>query len=90
MVQFDSIVWLLLGGVAGSSVLGVLHVLARRYERERSMHDLRARVIMLRRNYANRLAEIAARESQVELVPESETYVPPIPISAPSAQSKAA
>ena len=90
MTDFDPIVWVLLATVAGSSTLGVLYVLASRYDRERSMHDLRAQVIQLRRDYADRLAEIAARESQVELVPEDEIRIPHLTGAAVPADKKAA
>lgn len=63
MQAFDPILWLLLAAVAGGSTLASVYVLARRYERERTVHDLKVRVNHLRTVYATRLAEIAARET---------------------------
>lgn len=49
-------------GVAAAAVVAVLHTLAERIKHEREVHELRLRVHEVRTAYAQRLADLAARE----------------------------
>jgi hypothetical protein len=62
MIVFDAP--FILGMVAAGAfgVLAMLWVLAKRFGHERRLHDLRIEVHQVRKAYAQRLAELAARE----------------------------
>lgn len=70
MTPFEPIVWLLIAGCAVSAIVGSLYAHAKVAERERTIIDLRLRVSSLRVEYAQRLAEIAARERDVMIAHE--------------------
>jgi len=48
--------------VAAAAVIAILHTLAERIKHERDVHELRLRVHDVRTAYAQRLADLAARE----------------------------
>lgn len=76
VTSFSTETWVLLVLVGGAGLTAILHTLARTFNEERKVHDLKVRVFELRKSYAKRLAEISGREaefvddSQVTLVDE--------------------
>lgn len=61
---------LLIAGCAVSAVLASLYAQAKAAERARTIIDLRSRVTTLRVEYAEKLAEIAARERGIPVAEE--------------------
>lgn len=55
--------WIMLALVAGTGLTAVLHTLAKAFNEECRVHDLKRQVYDLRRAYAKRLAEINGREA---------------------------
>ena len=60
MSSFAAETWVLIGLVAAACMLGCLHVLAAYYREHTRLHDLRVRIVQLRRDYADRIARMNA------------------------------
>ncbi len=87
MVTFSTEVWGLLLLVAMGGGLAVLWTVARAYEDERKVDDLKTRVAELRATYARRIAEMHAREVG-ETVDDGEVIeVDEVPDEAPAQQA---
>lgn len=78
--MFAAETWVLMGIVAVACVLGCLHALASYYREHTRLHDLRIRIIDLRREYAERLAKLRSvvdvGEEEEESVGEAEVIEP--------------
>lgn len=58
MSDFTAETWVLLGMVAAVGAIGILYTLAQTFAHERRVHELKIRVVELRRSYSKRLAEM--------------------------------
>jgi len=67
MIDFSLETWALMAAVAATGTLAMLHTLAHAYQQERRVHDLKLRVIDLRKSYTKRLAELQGRGEVVEV-----------------------
>lgn len=82
---FDFETWLLLAGVTGICLLSILYTLARYFGAEREVHDLKVRVIDLRKTYHRRLAmqegiieaEVVGDGPSAPGEPTAQTAIPP-------------
>ncbi|MBY0311996.1 MAG: hypothetical protein K2W85_08000 [Phycisphaerales bacterium] len=63
MAYFSPEVWVALAGTCGVGIVAILHVLSKRLRRETALHDLRIRTAELRNIYAQRMADMHAREN---------------------------
>lgn len=62
---------MLLGAIAAAGLCGMLFVLARTFAEEQRVHDLKVRVVMLRKAYQQRLAEMSGQRI-LEVAPVEE------------------
>ena len=62
MAYFPGEAWVAFSVIGAAGIIGMLHVLASRFQHERDLHDLRVRATELRTGYAQRVAALRARE----------------------------
>lgn len=55
LIQYEPIGWLLLAAIAAAAVLGVLNTIAAAIRQETDVHDLKIRVAVLQKRYADQL-----------------------------------
>lgn len=83
VVTFSTEIWALLALIAIGGGMAVLWTVARAYDDERKVHDLKTRVAELRANYAKRIAEMHAREAGEDLGEVDVIEVDEVPDAAP-------
>ena len=71
MVEFSSVVWLLLAVIAGAAGMGVLFAIATRLREETRLHDLRVETERVRAEFTRRLAATGDEDViGVDILPE--------------------
>ena len=77
MAYFTIEQWVALSALSGLGIMGILRVLAYRFEHDRSVHDLRLQASTLKRDYSARLAALkAGADEEVLEVDVAEETVP--------------
>lgn len=74
--------WVALSAVCGIGIVGILRVLAFRFEHDRSLHDLRLRAGTLKRDYTARLAALKAGADEEVLEVDVVDDATPMPMQA--------